>query len=355
MLLNLATHRKKVDWLRKDPHATFLLMNPANAYHWLSIRCTVARELSEDDPARASGSPTSWTGSGSSTPATSRPTRCATRRSTSAGCCSSFEVVRVATLRARPSRQRRRRRAVGECPASRSPAGRLGGLTAALVLRRRRLRRDGLRAVVGALQARGAGIAALVRHAALPRPSGAAGTSARRRARAARTRSSASSGRRQRPARAASTATCSPPGTRSTGRCSPSSTAERYLLGQEVVGFAPDGDGVAARAAPGGQPAQADLLVCADGIELAARARLLPEVRPSYAGLRRLARHAARGRADPATPPALARRDHLPGAARTATSSSTPSPGPDGRCRANGWSTSSGTVNVAPRARSSTS
>ena len=50
VLLNLATHRKKVDWLRKDPQATFLLMNPANAYHWLSIKCTVAREVSEDDP-----------------------------------------------------------------------------------------------------------------------------------------------------------------------------------------------------------------------------------------------------------------------------------------------------------------
>jgi hypothetical protein len=25
-------------------------MNPANAYHWLSIKCTVAREISEDDP-----------------------------------------------------------------------------------------------------------------------------------------------------------------------------------------------------------------------------------------------------------------------------------------------------------------
>ena len=50
VLLNLATHRKKVDWLRKDPHATFLLVNPANAYHWLSLRCTVGREISEDDP-----------------------------------------------------------------------------------------------------------------------------------------------------------------------------------------------------------------------------------------------------------------------------------------------------------------
>jgi nitroimidazol reductase NimA-like FMN-containing flavoprotein (pyridoxamine 5'-phosphate oxidase superfamily) len=50
VLLNLATHRKKVDWLRKDRQATFLLMNPANAYHWLSIKCTVSREISEDDP-----------------------------------------------------------------------------------------------------------------------------------------------------------------------------------------------------------------------------------------------------------------------------------------------------------------
>lgn len=51
VLLNLATHRKKVDWLRKRPEATFLLMNPQNAYHWLSVKATVTREISEDDPA----------------------------------------------------------------------------------------------------------------------------------------------------------------------------------------------------------------------------------------------------------------------------------------------------------------
>jgi PPOX class probable F420-dependent enzyme len=51
VLLNLATHRKKVDWLRKNPEATFLLLNPANAYHWVSIKATVRREVSEDDPA----------------------------------------------------------------------------------------------------------------------------------------------------------------------------------------------------------------------------------------------------------------------------------------------------------------
>lgn len=50
VLLNLATHRKKVDWLRKNPQATFLLMNPENAYHWLSIKATVSREVPEDDP-----------------------------------------------------------------------------------------------------------------------------------------------------------------------------------------------------------------------------------------------------------------------------------------------------------------
>ena len=51
VLLNLATHRRKVDWLRKAPYATFLLMNPENTYHWLSLKTAVRREISEDDPA----------------------------------------------------------------------------------------------------------------------------------------------------------------------------------------------------------------------------------------------------------------------------------------------------------------
>ncbi len=51
VLLNLATHRKKVDWLRRTPYATFLLINPANAYHWISIKTALKREISEDDPA----------------------------------------------------------------------------------------------------------------------------------------------------------------------------------------------------------------------------------------------------------------------------------------------------------------
>jgi PPOX class probable F420-dependent enzyme len=54
VLLNLATHRKKADWLRQNPQATFLLMNPQNAYHWISIKATVSREVSEDDPVEGS-------------------------------------------------------------------------------------------------------------------------------------------------------------------------------------------------------------------------------------------------------------------------------------------------------------
>ncbi len=55
VLLNLATHRKKVGWLRKAPQATFLLMNPQNAYHWVSIKATVSREVAEDDPEEGPG------------------------------------------------------------------------------------------------------------------------------------------------------------------------------------------------------------------------------------------------------------------------------------------------------------
>ena len=50
VLLNVAAHRKKTEWIRKNPQLTFLLVNPANAYHWVQIRCTVANEIHEDDP-----------------------------------------------------------------------------------------------------------------------------------------------------------------------------------------------------------------------------------------------------------------------------------------------------------------
>ena len=57
----------------------------------------------------------------------------------------------------------------------------------------------------------------------------------------------------------------------------------RYLLGHEVTGFSQAADSVRVTLADG-QEAEADLLVCADGVSSLARARLLPEVRPSYAG-----------------------------------------------------------------------
>lgn len=51
VLVNVATHRKKVEWIRKNPQLSMLIVNPDNAYHWVSIKCTVEREVLEDDPA----------------------------------------------------------------------------------------------------------------------------------------------------------------------------------------------------------------------------------------------------------------------------------------------------------------
>jgi len=50
VLVNVAEHRKKTDWIRKTPQITLLLLNPANMYHWMSLKVTVERELHEDDP-----------------------------------------------------------------------------------------------------------------------------------------------------------------------------------------------------------------------------------------------------------------------------------------------------------------
>jgi nitroimidazol reductase NimA-like FMN-containing flavoprotein (pyridoxamine 5'-phosphate oxidase superfamily) len=50
VLVNVAEHRKKTGWIRKTPQMTLLLINPENMYHWLSIKVSVEREISEDDP-----------------------------------------------------------------------------------------------------------------------------------------------------------------------------------------------------------------------------------------------------------------------------------------------------------------
>jgi 2,6-dihydroxypyridine 3-monooxygenase len=59
--------------------------------------------------------------------------------------------------------------------------------------------------------------------------------------------------------------------------------ADRYLLGREVVTFGQDDDGVGVTLADGSR-IRTDLLVCADGVGSTARARLIPAVAPEYAG-----------------------------------------------------------------------
>ena len=48
--LNSVRGRLKDRNLRRNGKVTLLFMNPANPYHWMSIKHTVAREVSEDDP-----------------------------------------------------------------------------------------------------------------------------------------------------------------------------------------------------------------------------------------------------------------------------------------------------------------
>jgi 2,6-dihydroxypyridine 3-monooxygenase len=58
---------------------------------------------------------------------------------------------------------------------------------------------------------------------------------------------------------------------------------DRYLLGREVTGFSQDADAVLVTLADGTRTG-ADLLVCADGVSSLARARLLPAITPAYSG-----------------------------------------------------------------------
>jgi len=50
VLVNVAAHRRKTDWIRNNPQISILIMNPENMYHWMSLKVTVEREVSEDDP-----------------------------------------------------------------------------------------------------------------------------------------------------------------------------------------------------------------------------------------------------------------------------------------------------------------
>ena len=50
ILVNTAAHRAKCKWIRKNPRMSSLLVNPDNAYHWVQIKHTVAKELREGEP-----------------------------------------------------------------------------------------------------------------------------------------------------------------------------------------------------------------------------------------------------------------------------------------------------------------
>ncbi|HEY2270263.1 MAG TPA: hypothetical protein VGI96_47125, partial [Streptosporangiaceae bacterium] len=58
---------------------------------------------------------------------------------------------------------------------------------------------------------------------------------------------------------------------------------DRYLLGREVTGFSQDADSVRVTL-DDGTSTDAGLLVCADGVSSLARAQLLPGITPAYAG-----------------------------------------------------------------------
>ncbi len=54
VLVNVASHRKKTGWIRDNPQITVIIVNPENMYHWISMKLTVEREISEDDPTEGS-------------------------------------------------------------------------------------------------------------------------------------------------------------------------------------------------------------------------------------------------------------------------------------------------------------
>ena len=55
VLVNVAAHRKKTAWIRRSPEISMILINPQNPYHWVSMKITVEREISEDDPSEGAG------------------------------------------------------------------------------------------------------------------------------------------------------------------------------------------------------------------------------------------------------------------------------------------------------------
>ena len=280
VLLNLATHRKKADWLRGNPQATFLLMNPENAYHWLSIKATVSREVSEDDPEE---------GAAGDRPAQQDLQEVHRRRRVRAA----RPVLRRApgALRAQGRLDRHLRAALSVSSASEGGepvvgmpdvavvGGSLGGLTTALLLRDAGCRVTVHERSPATLEARGAGIAVLEQTLRYPverlgvRPEEIS-------------------------TRTQWVRFLEPDGSTAyaeerTYRFSAWNTiyrvlhdafpAECYLLGRELKAFTLRERSVEL-AFGDGEDCVADLLVCADGISSASRQQMFPEVAPEYAG-----------------------------------------------------------------------
>ena len=47
ILVNTASQRPKCEWIRKNPQLSMILVNPENAYHWMSMKVTVVNEVLE--------------------------------------------------------------------------------------------------------------------------------------------------------------------------------------------------------------------------------------------------------------------------------------------------------------------
>ena len=105
----------------------------------------------------------------------------------------------------------------------------------------------------------------------------------------------------------------------------------RYFLGCEVTGFCDGPDAVRVEFARD-DSVEADLLVCADGVGSPARRRLLPDVRPTYAGYVAWRGMVPEADLDDDARAAVRATRSPTSCTPTATSSCIRSPGRTGRC-----------------------
>ncbi len=272
MLLNVAAHRKKVEWIRNNEELVVPARQPQERLplgeHQVH-HCP--RDLRGRSRTRVRGSPSTSTGSGPSTRAATLRTACAIRRSTSGGSCSSATSTgSPRSARREPHavrtdgdvRQGRGRRWVARGPDGSAGPARCGGSTSPST---------NARAIV--FEQRGAGIGFLpdsarylVERAKVDLDAISISTE--------RIRYLARGWHRYARHRAGRTGSAR--GTRSTVRCLVSFGHDRYLLGHEATGLTPATDHVVVHFAEHAAET-VNLLVCADGIGSGFRSQLIPE------------------------------------------------------------------------------